>query len=1490
MERVSRLAAWRRLSPRFPLCCVILLSCFLSAPAARAGTGPASASGVGNPAHLRDDLKHATRSAAFSGSVQETTWVGHTSGTPSSGPPWYMGRGPARPGGNSDGVWDWDHLHSGLLDSLQGWWPVLRDYGNIASPSVSDVQRPWTALDYGNQANQRPVQGRTPGVVGVWHVDGGNNVPGGVWSGGVLRGPLTWAPLSGAASAWCGLRAAGDNCYLDPVAGGGTGNPFNQEVLRLHGEDPIAGQTEKNFPGYASQWDQMLYRDVRVAGGATMVISFKYQAYMSTSRDVGAATGAGWFDKDPLTLEAGNFISATVGGSSAPRDSFMVYVGVPADPAACQHSDHAVRPIFDLKRRWFSEVLRIDAPYWEILSTAGRDSTHKTTPFTCTVPQYVLQQMLLAQGAPDGGGVIRVVFRVKTNKDYADDDTGVTGYSSGTQGAVRIDDVSIAGGVPAISSGFEVPGEIDNTIEAPNSGLPGPSVGPGYALGHWHATGRPLSGSAHAHPLGGGDIGGGNYYAPLQWNDLYGPPGSPDRQCNMEGVVVSMGDHDRGEILWDGITAQRKEAIVSPSINLRVPPFPGQNEIGLDLEDREARDYCVRYDLHAGILGGLTNGHDWTVGVQCWPGEQANGVPCWGEPRFLPYQLHLSPVQCITDVQSLFKYGLVRTSNPDGYPDSIRVLLSVEKRCLEFGLPLDCLSGEGAYFDNVSVGFISGPEPPRPALSFAFKQLSYHWGDPDSGAVDDSDIGALTVTFQPRGQYFLNVAGRRPGAHVPVCIVQNLLLPDSLLGAPLESLTAQFDLSALGVTVGQRVDSLAWGWTLDAVPLLDVELDTWLSGVEWQPDAPVGRSRLSFGNGVPTRAPGLLPLVPSAPEQPFLPPARSEIFCFPGCNMKNLDLNSRESPGDDPDDWNGCMPASCANSLKWLDEVHPEIFIPPSLRETFNQMSAMGGRVRDSTGVLGGVSLADAARAKLDFIEAYGLPIRVKYQSARDSNAITSTTGLSRAECRNPDPLHPAPPTLDWLLAEARAGEDVEIELIFRYQESDGSWVSWGHEVTLSGAWKAGGKPYVTVKDDARQDSLGGLRQVRGGVTTETFGTSTYLRLPGLETPVTLKDGTTVVKRSAYVVSVLSESYDRTVTRPPSSHTFTRYCMFLKRIIPPGQKLVLHYPDQARCLNTTVYVYDPLSLYTTSNMVKPTVWNFNRNETRQVLNTTSAPIMVCVHNDDHMLAPPYVPFTVDLEIVPYGPGEVTSPSNEQAYGGFSLGGSDSTCREFGSLRDTLVVVEDSLGMSLGVVPGSMGAGGTSHLVLRHAIGAWNDFWEHLGLRLGVAAVTEPGQLIVQCPSTGRDTTLAISGAGEYVVDLGTMSPAPGFELSLRTTGGLRLALDCIGVPSLVPLSTSGVTPGVQPPEFSLGRPRPNPSRGSTEIGFALPRSGRVSLAVYDVGGRRVRTLVNGTLPSGERVASWDGRDEGGRPVSSGLYLVRLEAVGRTLSRRLVILH
>jgi hypothetical protein len=102
-------------------------------------------------------------------------------------------------------------------------------------------------------------------------------------------------------------------------------------------------------------------------------------------------------------------------------------------------------------------------------------------------------------------------------------------------------------------------------------------------------------------------------------------------------------------------------------------------------------------------------------------------------------------------------------------------------------------------------------------------------------------------------------------------------------------------------------------------------------------------------------------------------------------------------------------------------------------------------------------------------------------------------------------------------------------------------------------------------------------------------------------------------------------------------------------------------------------------------------------------------------------------------------------------------------------------------------------------------------------------------------------------------------------------------------------SLSVATPTAPIASF-LEAPWPNPMGASARVGFSLPERAHVSLAVYDMAGRRVASLWEGPAPSGTSVRSWDGRSHGGQRLPVGVYLIALTAGGRRQVRRLVMLE
>jgi len=91
-----------------------------------------------------------------------------------------------------------------------------------------------------------------------------------------------------------------------------------------------------------------------------------------------------------------------------------------------------------------------------------------------------------------------------------------------------------------------------------------------------------------------------------------------------------------------------------------------------------------------------------------------------------------------------------------------------------------------------------------------------------------------------------------------------------------------------------------------------------------------------------------------------------------------------------------------------------------------------------------------------------------------------------------------------------------------------------------------------------------------------------------------------------------------------------------------------------------------------------------------------------------------------------------------------------------------------------------------------------------------------------------------------------------------------------------------------PKQLLLHATHPNPSNASTTIRFELPDAAQVLLTVHDVGGRLVRTLINTNLNRDYHSVEWDGRDNQGRNVASGVYIYRLTTGDRVLSKKMVL--
>ncbi len=165
---------------------------------------------------------------------------------------------------------------------------------------------------------------------------------------------------------------------------------------------------------------------------------------------------------------------------------------------------------------------------------------------------------------------------------------------------------------------------------------------------------------------------------------------------------------------------------------------------------------------------------------------------------------------------------------------------------------------------------------------------------------------------------------------------------------------------------------------------------------------------------------------------------------------------------------------------------------------------------------------------------------------------------------------------------------------------------------------------------------------------------------------------------------------------------------------------------------------------------------------------------------------------------------------------------------------------------------------------------------------------------------GRTSGTANYISGWYPADLAPVVPLTGFlgeqmqgewtltvadvaDFDVGTLASWRLRIT-YGEPAI------WVTDDVPPAVVTLGRNHPNPFNPATRISFGLPTAGPIDLAVFDLCGRRVATLRQGFQPAGRHEVVWNGTDQAGRAVASGVYIYRLAAAAATLTGKMLLLR
>jgi hypothetical protein len=180
----------------------------------------------------------------------------------------------------------------------------------------------------------------------------------------------------------------------------------------------------------------------------------------------------------------------------------------------------------------------------------------------------------------------------------------------------------------------------------------------------------------------------------------------------------------------------------------------------------------------------------------------------------------------------------------------------------------------------------------------------------------------------------------------------------------------------------------------------------------------------------------------------------------------------------------------------------------------------------------------------------------------------------------------------------------------------------------------------------------------------------------------------------------------------------------------------------------------------------------------------------------------------------------------------------------------------------------------------------------VGANISAQAVEtgEPVMVSLLSPGSG---SVPVSGSVVVNLQADGGGAAPGTYLAQLDIDSNDPGTATLSVPIEINVSDATATPGLTaalPTALALHPTVPNPTRSSSTIRYDVPRSGPVRLSVYDVSGRLVRTLRDGPEEPGFRTVTWDGRDAGGRRVSSGVYFYTLRTDEKVLQRKLVMLR
>jgi hypothetical protein len=183
--------------------------------------------------------------------------------------------------------------------------------------------------------------------------------------------------------------------------------------------------------------------------------------------------------------------------------------------------------------------------------------------------------------------------------------------------------------------------------------------------------------------------------------------------------------------------------------------------------------------------------------------------------------------------------------------------------------------------------------------------------------------------------------------------------------------------------------------------------------------------------------------------------------------------------------------------------------------------------------------------------------------------------------------------------------------------------------------------------------------------------------------------------------------------------------------------------------------------------------------------------------------------------------------------------------------------------------------------------------EPVGVEGGELLARQPWQTMVLSSKPGNvdvavlGTGFGLRGSGELAQVTFRVKADGNASLGFKEVIGRNSANESLTIATRI----EHVTPELQIPSMTyLGASYPNPFRGTTTIAYGLHTPGRVRISVFDVTGRLVRDLVDGDESAGVKQAVWDGRNNSGHSVGTGVYLVRLQASSMVFTRQIRVVR